>query len=72
LAGDSPSGPFRSIVTFTTQNLRLVKSPYQEFKFSPVTARHLKVKLLSNYKDDDYIRASEFHVSFETKGNRRL
>ena len=46
---DSPSGTFRSIGKFTVQNAKLMKSPYQEFKFEPVTAKYLKVKILSSY-----------------------
>jgi len=50
LAGDeSPTGAFRSIGTFTVQNVKLLKNPYQEFKFEPVTAKYLKIKLISNY-----------------------
>ena len=40
LAGsDSPTGPFESIGQLTTQNVRLMESPYQEFKFPPVTTQ---------------------------------
>ena len=49
VADDSPTGTFRSIGTFTVQNAKMLKSPYQEFKFEPVTAKYLKVKLVSNY-----------------------
>jgi hypothetical protein len=50
LVGDeSPTGAFRSLGTFTTQNVRLTKTPYQEFAFPEVTARYLKVKLLSDW-----------------------
>jgi hypothetical protein len=50
LAGDeSPTGTFRSIGKFTVQNAKMLKSPYQEFKFEPVTAKYLKIKVLSNY-----------------------
>jgi Mg-chelatase subunit ChlD len=49
VADDSPTGTFRSIGKFTVQNAKLMKSPYQEFKFEPVTAKYLKIKLLSNY-----------------------
>jgi hypothetical protein len=49
VANDSPTGNFRSIGTFTVQNVKLIKSPYQEFKFEPVTAKYLKFKALSNY-----------------------
>jgi hypothetical protein len=62
-AGDEgPAGSFRSIGRFTTQNIRLIRSPYQEFKFPPVTAKYLKVKLLTNYANDGYIRATEFQL----------
>src|SRR4029077_1293660 len=44
-----PTGNFRSIGRFTAQNVKLMKSPYQEFKFEAVTAKHLKIKLISNY-----------------------
>jgi hypothetical protein len=47
----SPTGPFESIGTFTTQNIKLYKTPYQEFRLPHVTAKYLKVKLLSTYGD---------------------
>lgn len=50
LAGtDSPTGTFQSLGTFQTQNVKLLKTPYQEFTFPPVKARYLKIKLLSTY-----------------------
>jgi Mg-chelatase subunit ChlD len=49
VSDDSPTGNFRSIGRFTVQNAKLMKSPYQEFKFEPVTAKYLKLKALSNY-----------------------
>jgi hypothetical protein len=50
LAGnDSPTGAFESIGRFQTQNMKLFKTPYQEFKFAPVKARYLKMKLISAY-----------------------
>jgi hypothetical protein len=68
LAGDeSPTGTFRSLGKFTTQNMKLMKSPYQEFKFDKATAKFLKVKLLSNYGNDGYIRAAEFQLFGEVK-----
>lgn len=52
LVGDeSPTGSFRSLGTFTVQNIRLLKSPYQEFSFPETTAKYLKIKVLSNYSD---------------------
>ena len=55
LAGDdSPIGHFRSIGKFTTKNARLsANDGYQEFSFPPVTAKYLKVKLLSPHDPDD-------------------
>jgi hypothetical protein len=50
LAGnDSPAGQFESIGKFQTQNMRFYKDPYQEFKFPPVKARYLKVKVISSH-----------------------
>jgi hypothetical protein len=48
LAGnESPTGAFESIGTFQTQNIRLYPSPWQEFTFSTVRARYLKVHVIS-------------------------
>jgi hypothetical protein len=50
LAGnDSPTGSFESIGKFKPQNVKLFKTPYQEFKFPPVTAKYLKIKILSTH-----------------------
>jgi hypothetical protein len=46
---ESPTGPFQSIGRFQAHNEKLFKTPYQEFSFSPVTAKYLKVKILSIY-----------------------
>ncbi len=46
---DAPVGSFNSIGKFQIQNLKLFKTPYQEFKFPAVTAKYFKVKLLSRY-----------------------
>jgi VWFA-related protein len=54
LSGDSPTGEFKSIGKFTTQNLRMMRGGgYQEFKFAPVTAKYLKVKLLAAHGGKD-------------------
>jgi hypothetical protein len=45
----APTGPFQSIGSFETQNVRLFKTPYQEFHFPPVTAKYLKLKVVSTY-----------------------
>jgi len=50
LAGsDSPTGKFESIGKFQTDNLRFFKDPYQAFKFPPVEARYLKVRVISSH-----------------------
>ena len=49
VGNDSPTGAFESIGKFQTQNVKLFKTPYQEFKFPAVTARYLKVKIISDF-----------------------
>src|SRR5262249_20926707 len=46
---DSPTGAFRSIGVFTTQNTKLMQSPYQVFTFPPVMAKYLKVALQQDW-----------------------
>jgi hypothetical protein len=61
--GDSPTGPFRSLGTFQPQNVRMMKTAgWQEFKFPPVTAKYLKVKLRSNFEDVVWIDLYEFRL----------
>ena len=61
---DSPTGTFRSSGTFTAQNAKPMKGGgYQDFKFDPVTAKYLKVKLVSNYGAyQNSIKTSEFKL----------
>jgi len=62
LAGDEgPGGSFRSIGSFTTQNIKLMQQPYQRFTFPAVTAKYLKVVLKSDW-GGGYIAAYEFRV----------
>ena len=61
VADDSPTGPFRSIGQFTTQNQKMMQSPYQRFAFAPVTARYLKVVLKTDH-GGGYIAAYEFRA----------
>jgi hypothetical protein len=56
-----PTGPFRSIGQFTTQNQKMMQSPYQRFAFAPVTARYLKVVLKTDH-GGGYIAAYEFRA----------
>jgi hypothetical protein len=67
LAGDdSPTGAFRSIGVFTTQNMKLMQSPYQVFSFPPVTAKYLKVALQKDW-GGGYIAAYDIRL-FGTLG----
>ncbi|MBC7943910.1 MAG: TIR domain-containing protein [Burkholderiales bacterium] len=61
-ADDGPTGRFESIGKFTTQNVKLFKTPYQEFKFPPAKARYLKVRLLSAYRGGEEASAYEFQL----------
>jgi hypothetical protein len=62
LVGDAgPLGEFRSIGMFTTQNMKLMQSPYQPFRFEPITARFIKV-VLKTHHGGGYIAAYEFRV----------
>jgi Mg-chelatase subunit ChlD len=61
-AGDEgPTGSFRSIGRFQTQNLRLIQSPYQKFTFAPTTARYFKAALLTDH-GGGYISTNEFRL----------
>jgi hypothetical protein len=52
LAGnDSPTGVFDSIGKFKPVNALVIKSPYQEFKFPPITAKYLKLQIVSGWGD---------------------
>jgi len=46
---DTPMGQFKFIGKFQTQNVKLFTTPYQEFKFPPVTAKYIKIKLISTF-----------------------
>ncbi len=66
LVGDSPSGPFESVGTFQPQNVRLHKTGgWQEFTFSPVTARYVKLKATSE-------QVSYFRVDKVAGGGKSL
>ena len=66
---DSPVGAFRSIGKFTTQNVKLMQSPFQEFRFNPVTAKYLKVKLLLPHhgKEGNELQLHEFRLTGSLK-----
>jgi len=61
VGNESPTGLFTSIGKFETLNKKLFNTPYQEFKFQPVTAKYLKVKLLSAH-EQTHIQAREFQL----------
>jgi hypothetical protein len=47
LAGnDGASGQFTSLGIFKPQNVRIMKQPFQEFRFAPVKAKYLKFRSL--------------------------
>jgi hypothetical protein len=64
---DSPSGQFKSLGKFTTQNVKLMKDPYQQFNFPPVTAKYLKVKVLSNYEGTPWIIVHQIRLMGQLK-----
>ncbi|MGH8717707.1 MAG: toll/interleukin-1 receptor domain-containing protein [Burkholderiales bacterium] len=60
---ESPLGRFDSIGKFKTQNGKLFKTPFQEFGFPAVRARYLKVKSLSNHRNErNVVYAYEFQL----------
>lgn len=60
ISDDAASGSFRSIGHFQTQNLKFIENPYQTFKFTPVTAKYIKFKLLSSYGEKAWL--TEFRL----------
>ena len=60
---DSPTGTFRSIGVFYPENVKLFKTDgWQDFRFPPVTARYLKVRVKSNFEDVVWIHLVEFRL----------
>lgn len=62
LWSNDPNGGFKSIGKFSTQNLRIMKNPYQEFSFEPVRAKYLKVRSLKNHTGSVSSVAYEFRL----------
>lgn len=63
LVADDLAGPFRSLGTFATQNLRVMKKPFQEFGFPPTTAKYLKLRSLKNHVGSNgAVAAYEFQL----------
>lgn len=67
-ASDTPNGPFQSLGTFETQNVRLFPSAWQDFTFTPVKARYLKVRVRSLYSASGSTQVEQWQLlgSFET------
>lgn len=59
---DAPTGPFTSIGRFTTQNLRVMRDPWQSFDFSPVIARYVKLTALSNHAGGRAVYINELRL----------
>ncbi len=58
VSADSPTGPFTSAGKVETQNIRMAKTGgWQEFKFTPVTAKYLKCKMTAH--DSSWVRISK-------------
>jgi hypothetical protein len=58
----SPTGPFESIGRFSTQNMRMMQNPYQEFRFPAVKAKYLKFQTLRSHSDAATMYAHEIQV----------
>lgn len=48
ISDESPDGPFNSIGRFTVRN-QLRDPAYQEFTFTPISAKYIKFRIISNY-----------------------
>jgi hypothetical protein len=63
LAGnDGPLGEFRSVGVFTTQNILIMKSPFQAFTFAPVTAKAVKIRPLSTHGENNAMAIYEWQL----------
>lgn len=64
LAGnDGPTGHFTSLGTFKTENIRIMKEPYQAYAFAPVKAKYLKfVPLKAHSGSRNAMFAYEFRL----------
>lgn len=58
----SPSGPFESIGRFSTQNMRMMQNPHQEFRFTPVKAKYFKFQPLRSHGDSTTTYAHEIQL----------
>jgi hypothetical protein len=58
----SATGPFESIGRFSTQNMRMMQNPYQEFRFTPVKAKYFKFQPLRSHGDSTSTYAHEIQL----------
>lgn len=66
ISNDSPDSGFHSIGKFDVRNAIAPDDPYQEFRFPPVRARYLKIRLLLNQNgSDNPFEISEFQLTGE-------
>jgi hypothetical protein len=62
LVANDLGGPFESLGVFTTQNTRIMKNPYQEFRFTAVKAKYLKVRAMKSHGGSDVSTGHEFQL----------
>ena len=63
LASDeSPSGPFRRIGRFTTQNVRVMRDPWQAFDFPSVTTRYVKLAGMTSHVGGQSVFVNELRL----------
>ena len=63
LAGnDGPLGQFRSVGMFTTQNILIMKSPFQAFTFAPITAKAVKIRPISTHGENNAMMIYEWQL----------
>ena len=53
----SPRGPFKLIKRVTVENMYLAETPFQMFKFAPVSAKYIKIKVIDGYGNYMHINA---------------
>jgi hypothetical protein len=58
----APTGPFESIGKFSTQNMRMMQNPYQEFRFPPVKAKYFKLQSLRNHDNSTVSSVHEIQL----------
>ncbi len=51
LVADDISADFKSLGTFETKNLRMTRTPYQEFALPPTRTRYVKLRLIDTHGD---------------------